>query len=132
MISNANAWVLLWLANNEGYVLSDSPLPMYVTPFRLEELVTKGLVHTSLHASGVRIYQITPSGEDALNEYQQTLEQEAQQVAEQNAEKKRAAVERGKDVRREYRIAVLGVVLGWFLSSVSPRDVWDWISNLLH
>lgn len=132
MISEANARVLLWLVDNGRCVFSDDPMPEYVTTFRLEELIADGLVHSPVHPSGVRVYQITPSGEDALKEHQQAFEQKTQQIAEDQAEKKRAAMERRSDIRREYRIALLGIFLGWFLSSVSPREVWEWIVKLLH
>lgn len=132
MISDANARILSWLLENGRCVFSDDPMPEYVTMFRLDELIADGLVYSPVHPSGVSVYQITPSGEDALQEYRKAIEQLAADIAENDAEKKRMIMERRADIRREWLFFILGLVVGWLLGAVTPLQAWEWIVGLLH
>lgn len=76
--------------------------------------------------------RITQLGRDALAEHESSREQLAQDVANQQAEQQRMASERSADIRREYILFFLGLVLGWLLGQITPKDVWGWLTSLIH
>lgn len=76
--------------------------------------------------------QITQMGRDALSEFESAREKMAQDVANDQAEQQRVAMERAADIRRDYVLFVLGLVFGWLLGLVTPLDVWSWIQSLFH
>lgn len=76
--------------------------------------------------------QITRLGRDALAEHETAREQLAQDVADHQAEQQRMASERTADIRRDYILFVLGLVLGWLLGLITPADIAAWVKTLLH
>jgi hypothetical protein len=76
--------------------------------------------------------KITRAGLDALSECKAAREKLAQDIAYQQSEQQRVAKERSSDIRREYVLFFLGLLLGWLLGLITPADVWAFLSSLLH
>lgn len=141
MLSDANAQVLSWLVKNGRCVFSDDVMPEYVTPFRLEELVGEGYVHTSLHASGVRIYQITPLGEDALTELTEQAKQKANDDADRQKQKAAEILQSKRQNRQSFKHDLLvGIIVAAVTFSLDHvldivdffKKIWFFILDLLH
>ena len=76
--------------------------------------------------------QITQLGRDALAEHEAAREQLSQNIANQQAEQQRMASERASDIRRDYILFALGLVLGWLLGLIAPADIASWVKSLFH
>lgn len=84
-------------------------------------------------------FEVQSSAYSALEEYDQALleaknqaRERAQQVAADEAEKQRVARERKMDIRRDYVLFVLGLLLGWLLGVITPQNAFNWLASLFH
>lgn len=84
-------------------------------------------------------FEVQSSAYSALEEYDQALleaknqaRERAQQVAADEAEKQRVARERKMDIRRDYVLFVLGILLGWLLGVITPQNAFNWLTSLFH
>ena len=84
-------------------------------------------------------FEVQSSAYSALEEYDQALleaqnqaRERAQQIAADDAEKQRIARERKMDIRRDYVLFVLGILLGWLLGVITPQNAFNWLTSLFH
>lgn len=84
-------------------------------------------------------FEVQSAARDALEEYDQALleaqnqaRERAQQIAADDAEKQRMAHERKMDIRRDYILFALGILLGWLIGVVTPQQALKWFVSLLH
>jgi hypothetical protein len=67
-----------------------------------------------------------------LLEAQNQARERDQQIAADEAEKQRVARERKMDIRRDYVLFVLGILLGWLLGVITPQNAFNWFTSLFH
>lgn len=82
---------------------------------------------------------ITDAGRDALAEKQRSENEMVQEIAKQHADDERRAAERAEDKRRDFAYFILGLLFGWLLGLVTPRDIINaihaavqWAQSLFH
>ena len=82
-------------------------------------------------------YRLTLAGRDALSAHDKRLEQQAQDKADKDAEKRerKAADVRAQrlhsgDVRRSWLHFFAGLLIGWLLGGFTPREAWDFLAEL--
>lgn len=102
---------------------------------QISEFGNLGYLYLSLDGE----FEIQSSAYSTLEEYDQALleaqnqaRERAQQIAADDAEKQRMAHERKMDIRRDYILFVLGILLGWLLGVITPQNAFNWFIALFH
>lgn len=78
----------------------------------------------------VDAYDALDNFDRARSESEQQARERAEQIAENQSEKQRVSREHRMDVRRDYVLFFLGLLLGWVLGQITPADAWTWIHAL--
>ena len=141
LISEENAKVLAFFVQHAEDGVPEDRIPEWIDGRRIADLYANKLLERRtvvppgkepLYPRGLSAYAIPPVGKDALFEYQRTRQQKAEDKAADNAEKNRMAMERRRDIRRDYVLFALGLLAGWILGCFTPIDAWNWLSGLFH
>lgn len=105
---------------------------------RVQQLLDSNLIESAedaLTSDGLSFwhvsYRLTLHGIDALSEYQRAQDKVVQDIADQKAKEERMLLEKRKNQKTATRRFYLGLVAGWILSSFTPRNAWDFLSEQL-
>ena len=98
--------------------------------YRVQILLRDGFIEYYDDVDGRATLILTAEGDEILSVYHERLEQDAQKIADQKERDIALAKEKRKDRRLNFIIAILSLICGWILGSITPREVGDFFLGI--